>query len=210
VYRNRLARAGTSSVPGVALVALPWLLALLGRRRQLERVGVEVRARALWMGLSVALGALGINKQLDLQTGLTELGRIMARDEGWYEMRRVVQLSFVLAVAVGALVAAAAMAILTRKTPWPTRGVTAGAAALLAFIVIRAASFHHIDRVIRTEMLGVRISAGLEICGILTVLLLACVRVGYGPAREPGASGPVGPRARSTSRSRTPPAPRPR
>jgi hypothetical protein len=29
VYRNRLARAGSSSVPGFALVVLPWLLALL-------------------------------------------------------------------------------------------------------------------------------------------------------------------------------------
>src|SRR5689334_14562621 len=78
VYRNRVARAGSSSVPGIALVALPWVLALLGRRRHLERVGVEVRARALWMGLTVLLLFLGINKQLDLQTVITEVGRMAA------------------------------------------------------------------------------------------------------------------------------------
>jgi hypothetical protein len=181
-----------------------WYLASRGNRVLLKR---ELR---LYRILSVALGALALNKQLDLQTGLTELGRILARDEGWYEMRRVVQLAFVVAIAAAALLSVAALAILTRKTPWPTRGVTAGAAALLAFIVIRAASFHHIDRVIRAEMFGVRVSAGLEIGGILTVLLLACGRALYGPARELAAGGPVAVRSRATNRQRTPRAPRPR
>jgi hypothetical protein len=38
---------------------------------------------------------LGINKQLDLQTALTEFGRVLADNQGWYDKRQVVQVWFI-------------------------------------------------------------------------------------------------------------------
>jgi hypothetical protein len=52
------------------------------------------------------LFALGINKQLDLQTALTELGRVLALSQGWYEQRQVVQFWFIAALAATCLLLA--------------------------------------------------------------------------------------------------------
>ena len=53
---------------------------------------------ALWNALAVGLLLLGINKQLDLQTALTELGKILAARQGWYEHRQRVQIDFIIGV----------------------------------------------------------------------------------------------------------------
>jgi len=53
----------------------------------------------VWYAISVLLFAMGINKQLDLQSALTELGRVLAYQEGWYANRQTVQLYFIAAVA---------------------------------------------------------------------------------------------------------------
>ena len=56
--------------------------------------GVSQEQRA-WRAISALFLALGINKQLDLQTALTEAGRMLAHSEGWYNRRHVVQLAFI-------------------------------------------------------------------------------------------------------------------
>ncbi|HEY8942673.1 MAG TPA: hypothetical protein VIM73_00370, partial [Polyangiaceae bacterium] len=45
------------------------------------------RERLLWGLLAAAFFALGLNKQLDLQSAVTEIGRIVAAKQGWYEQR---------------------------------------------------------------------------------------------------------------------------
>jgi hypothetical protein len=59
--------------------------------------------RRLWAAFAVVLLALGLNKQLDLQTAFTEVMRGLAREEGWYEARHQYQFAF-----IGALVVLAA------------------------------------------------------------------------------------------------------
>src|SRR4051812_32221881 len=49
-----------------------------------------------WFVLAGLLFFLGWNKQLDLQTLITQIGRDAAKSEGWYENRRWVQGVFVL------------------------------------------------------------------------------------------------------------------
>ena len=127
------------------------------------------RERRLWYALSALLAALGINKQLDLQSALTELARMLARSGGWYGERRSVQLAFVLAVGIGALAAAALALWATRRTSPPARLALAGAAALLGFIAARAASFHHVDVAISQEWLGLRVSSLVELAAIALV-----------------------------------------
>jgi len=46
-----------------------------------------------------------------------------------------------------------------------------GATFLIAFVLIRAASFHHIDRLITSSIFGFRWNWILEMGGIIVVLL---------------------------------------
>jgi len=74
------------------------------------------REVAIWWTLALGLLALGVNKQLDLQTALTEIGRILAVQNGWYERRHDVQLEFIYGVVGVASLTAVAMVYLARKS----------------------------------------------------------------------------------------------
>ena len=133
--------------------------------------------RIFWWVLALGLTALGINKQLDLQSALTEIGRIAASQQGWYAKRREVQIQFIYGVATFACVIAFAMGVLARKHPLGTKLALLGSVFLLAFVVIRAASFHHFDQFIRNEYLGFQMNWILEIGGIGIIILGASWRL---------------------------------
>ena len=76
-----------------------------------------------------------MNKQLDLQTAFTELGRVLAQTEGWYEQRRTVQFWFIdIVVAVCCLGGFAAL-VLARRAPMPTWLGLFGVFLVFGFVV---------------------------------------------------------------------------
>jgi len=91
---------------------------------------------------------LGINKQLDLQTLLASLGREIAQANGLYESRREIQLIFVILFALFCFSSLVVLSWWLRDCwGWyliPLLGV----ALLVSFVVIRAASFQHVDYLI--------------------------------------------------------------
>jgi hypothetical protein len=131
------------------------------------------REWTIWRALAVLLAALGVNKQLDLQSALTEGARLLARSGGWYEQRRIAQLAFVAGVAAIALGGAGAALWATRRTGPPVRLATVALGVLLGYVVIRAASFHHIDRAISQQWLGLRLSSLVELAALLVLLVAA-------------------------------------
>lgn len=131
------------------------------------RSSQDTRSTArFWLLLALALGALGINKQLDLQTALTEIGRLLARTGGWYEQRHEVQIYFIVAVGVSGALALAALTWLA----WPlsaSRALALGGVTFLACVLlIRASSFHHVDVFPSQAALGLRWNWILELSGI--------------------------------------------
>ena len=100
----------------------------------------------------------------------------MARAEGIYDFRRTLQAVFIFGLALVALAACFSFVVFTRRLPWPTRGAVGGAILLVAFIAIRAASFHHFDHFIGLHWLGVRMNVVLEITGILLIFVLSAYR----------------------------------
>jgi hypothetical protein len=86
--------------------------------------------------------ASGINKQLDLQSALTETGRVLTHYQVWFEQRQLVQLAFIALVAIICLIAAIALLLWTRSAPTPTRLALIGTSMVLGFVLICAASFH--------------------------------------------------------------------
>lgn len=151
----------------VAYALAAWQCLRLARSTAVPMPGREA---ALWWMLGIGLCALCVNKQLDLQSALTEIGRVIARYQGWYAERREVQREFMIGIAGVATLAMVALGLLARRAPRPTLLALSGSVCLLAFIVIRAASFHHFDRFIGSAYLGLRANWILELGGIGIIL----------------------------------------
>jgi hypothetical protein len=131
----------------------------------------EARERRLWLLIALMFIALGINKQLDLQTAFTEVGRIVAVNEGWYAERQIVQIWFIVGVAIICILIGLGLLLLAWDAPFAARAALVGTVIVLAFVLIRAASFHHIDRFIGERILGLKWNWVLEMGGISIVLL---------------------------------------
>lgn len=128
---------------------------------------------AFWGMLGCLLLFLGVNKQIDLQTWLTEFGREVARKQGWYEHRRDVQHWFVAAVAAsGTLALTYALARTRQLMP---RHVLAfiGVMVLGCFIALRTSSFHDVSAWLRRDLFGVQMNWMLEFAGIALIGLCA-------------------------------------
>jgi heme/copper-type cytochrome/quinol oxidase subunit 4 len=168
---------GDPSLMGWVTVALYFYAAYrcyrLASGKVTKLVGGE---RGVWWLFTLALLALGINKQLDLQTALTEIGRILAHEQGWYDNRHVVQAEFIGLVALLGLAAIVLLVWMTRRMPKATRLAVVGGVALVGFVAIRAASFHHFDRLIGRDFLGLRANWILEIGSIAIILAAAHLR----------------------------------
>ena len=107
------------------------------------------RDRSFWRLTAVLLIFLGINEILDLQALLTVLGREHARANGWYGQHRPVQYIFILALALLGVLAGIVTLFLTRKAHTSVRVALIGLGFIGLFVIVRAASFHHLD-----ELLG--------------------------------------------------------
>lgn len=142
--------------------------------RRLRTTGDDAGSEKLvWSIFAILFIALGINKQLDLQSAFTEIGRVIASAQGWYDQRWIVQVYFVGLVTGCAATAAVVLLVLLRRAPAPALLALLGTAFVLTFVVVRAASFHHVDVLIGRKVLGVRWNWILEIGGIMIVLLAA-------------------------------------
>jgi hypothetical protein len=163
-----IAGIGDPSVVGWVTVAVYAVGVTLAARNAAaaQRSGVPT---SFWFVLTAVLLALGINKQLDLQSWFGQTGRDMAIAQGWYESRRAVQAVFI------ALLGATAVALLVwARRQWAGlwheyRWVFGGITLLLVFIVIRAASFHHIDEFIGIDVGVTTFGRALELTGVLLI-----------------------------------------
>jgi hypothetical protein len=158
---------GDPTFMGWVTVILYFVTALFVFSRIPPSVG---RERVFWISLSVLLIALGVNKQFDLQTLFTTIGRCAAKAEGWYSQRRHVQIAFILMLAGGAMaIGASTLWFLRRDLPRMSIALI-GAFILVGFVVLRASSFHHMDLFINTRLIGLRLNWIMEI-GALAVII---------------------------------------
>ena len=102
------------------------------------------REQLLWALIAGLMAGIALNKQLDLQTLILTAGRCLAKEQGWYEDRRLVQRDFILALVGFA-------ALIGGGTIWLLRGIVRsnlmallGLAILTAFVVIRGGHLFHI------------------------------------------------------------------
>ncbi|MGA2540016.1 MAG: hypothetical protein ABSG78_00490 [Verrucomicrobiota bacterium] len=134
---------GWSVVAAYLIAAAFCARAALARRK----LGPEERRfSVIWWLLALGLLFLGVNKQLNLQTLLIDLGRQAALAGGWYEREkaRQAQLIFSAAFTLAGLVAACFLLARFRRFFARNPGALAGVVVLLLFVLIRAASINHV------------------------------------------------------------------
>lgn len=153
------------------------------------------RSFLFWVMVGLLMAVLAINKQLDLQTLFTDIGRQVARHQGWLEQRRTVQFWFIVLFGILAVLAFLSTVFFMRNLFRRFRLAFIGLFFLVSFIVIRAASFHHFDEILHSRLLNLKMNWILELAGIFIVLAAAVrdlrrSRTARRRHRFPEASGP--------------------
>jgi hypothetical protein len=163
---------GWFTVVAYLITALLCLISALPHRLvfPLQR-GSQIRW--LWGFFAILLLLLGINKQLDLQSLVTVVGKDLALSQGWYQQRRMVQTQFIVGIVMAALllVSVIGRAIYAERRTYLL--ALLGLIFLCCFIVIRASSFHHVDALIGWQVVGLRMNWILEIGGIACIAIAA-------------------------------------
>ena len=131
---------------------------------------VDWRHANFWIFVSLAMMALGINKQLDLQGLLTAVGREVAFQHDWYNDRRIFQKWFIELIAAGAMAILAVLIFTGRKAGKPVLLATAGITLTTSFVIARAASFHHMDELLSLTFVALKMNHILENTGIVLVM----------------------------------------
>jgi hypothetical protein len=140
----------------------------------------ESRERHFWVATGVLLVLLGLNKELDLQAVLTQQARALVRHLGLYEERRLMQGVFLLLLTVSGLLAAYLLRGWLRRPSKPAKAAAVGIVLLFAFVVMRAASFHHVDHWVTIDIAGLRSGWWFELAGIAVIGISAAIRGGRG------------------------------
>lgn len=152
--------------------------------------------KQLWLLITVTVCALGINKQLELQTLAIQTVRDRAYAHGWYGRRREYQVAFILAVILVGVIGTTLAVVWLRGVFRRVWLAIAGISMLVVFVIVRAASFHYVDKVLALG--SVRINHLLELSGIGMIAVAALVwqhsegeRIGAltrGPQTQPPAT----------------------
>jgi hypothetical protein len=156
----------------IAYVMAAWVCVRAGRRARQHTVAdpSECDPAWMWLGCAAVLFCLGLNKQLDLQTLLIEVGRQVVQATGWFKQRRMVQRVF-------ALVLAALTGIMLLGVTWKQRRffkrnplLLPGIMLVAGYVLLRVAAIDHVD-----ESAGLKLDdrpwlAALELSGLLCIV----------------------------------------
>jgi hypothetical protein len=150
-------------------VATAFCFAAWRREVALEASVPAGRQPNFLLGLTLAMLFLGLNKQLDMQILVGQIGREALQSLGLYGGRRRIQLAFIAVVAIVACFAVWRAFAYTRRVGARYRFALVGIIYLAAFVIIRTASFHHIDILLGTRIEDVKINTFFELGGTLSV-----------------------------------------
>ena len=130
-----------------------------------------------WNAISTLMFLLGVNKQLDLQSLLTEIGRQIARYQGWMDQRRIIQFWFIVILVIAVVLSFLIFVIVMRDLFRRFKFAFIGLFVLMSFIMIRAISFHHVDEILRSRIFDVKINWALELTGIYAIFIAGMIDI---------------------------------
>lgn len=106
-----------------------------------------------WYYLILILLFLMINKQIDLQTLLTAVAKCEAQLSGWYEHRRVIQVSFILMLSSFIIMISIIILTAIRKSLKYIWSSMLGVIIIKTFVIARAAESHKVDLLSNPKLL---------------------------------------------------------
>jgi hypothetical protein len=159
------------------LIAAGFCCACAWRAERVSPADQLRQHRAFWWGLAVFMLLMGINKQLDLQSWFTAVGKQLAQTQGWYSQRRTFQMWFTVGIAILGLMLLMWLGWTFRRL-WRQYGLALfGIVFLVTFIIIRAASFHHVEEFLGWQPAGFRMNWVLEIGSITCIGTSALISI---------------------------------
>jgi hypothetical protein len=126
-----------------------------------------------WTLITCLMLLLGVNKQLDIQSMLTAVGRCLSQLQGWYDARHVFQRSFIIGLLAVAGLLLCSILWLMRRHLRRNGLALIGLTFVASFVAVRAVSFHHFDALINSRMLDIRFNVIFELSGLLLIAINA-------------------------------------
>lgn len=127
----------------------------------------ERSERRAWLVIAVLCLALGINKQLDVQTFLIRAAGDCLRAVHLQALKRWVQLAVIAALCLGCLALAGLLVLWGRASNDGARVAAFGLAILFAYVLLRAGRFL---RIFDDRVFGSLGEAAVEVVGLLIVV----------------------------------------
>jgi hypothetical protein len=156
---------GDPSVMGWVTVIVYFIVAIICLKAAVS----EKPEKLFWLFLTFTLIALGINKQLDLQSLLIQFGRGIAIEQGWYKDRRLIQVVFIILLGLLGISALTVLIKTYHHACFTVKIALTGCAILFSFILIRASSFNHLDIFINMKLASAIINGLLELGGLIVI-----------------------------------------
>lgn len=153
---------------GWGIVALYIVAAALSLRAAAQAAGRD--ERMFWLIAAGFLALYAANKELDVQTIFTSLGRCASKAEGWHDRRWIVQLAVTAVLGVAAIGVVALAALRLRRLLARTGIAAAGLLLVAAYVVGRTAIINHVDRLAGLNLATLRLAWALEVPGPLLVI----------------------------------------
>ncbi|MCF6287358.1 MAG: hypothetical protein L3K26_19580, partial [Candidatus Hydrogenedentes bacterium] len=116
------------------------------------------RAMVFWAICGLLMLFLCVNKQLDLQSLFTQIGRDWSKADGWYEGRLTVQKWFIRGMAGVGLLGIVLAAWFIRGASLAYYFAVVGMVFTGCFVIVRAASMHHVDVLLGYQVAGVKMN----------------------------------------------------
>jgi hypothetical protein len=132
----------------------------------------ERRHKPEWIFLGIicfGMILLGVIKQFNLLSAVTEIGRIIAQSGTWMEQRRFVQIWAMAGVICVFIITVIIICALPMEVVAHNRMTILGFAYLVLFIILRGISLHQFGNILGYEILGARINWLAELLGIYWV-----------------------------------------
>jgi len=152
-------------VIAAAYLGAAWLCLLNGH---ITRISHE--QHTLWYAAAAALCLLAVNTVLHADVFVTQVLRELAKSEGWYGERRLLQALTMVAMMLVLLLSVNSLHARFAADDAPSEPALIGMAALLLLLALRTVSAHVTDAALNFRMVGASVGRLVEFAALALVI----------------------------------------
>lgn len=127
------------------------------------------RRQLFWIMVAVVMAFLAVNKELDLQSALTAGAHCLAKLQGWYEERHIVQRRFIFLLLTGTVIGLS-FGLYQMRRHFRTHGVAIlGLATVASFVAVHGAGVQDVDHLINESVKEISFNFLFEVSGLILI-----------------------------------------